>query len=75
MSLATLGHVHSRHDAYFLDMVLHDSQRIRPKLEYLLTGVRGSNMVAREMNRFDSKSTSWVGNFSQAERLVEPEIV
>ena len=57
MSLATLGHVHSRHDAYFLDMVLHDSQRIRPKLEYLLTGARGNNMSAHEMGGFDSKLT------------------
>ena len=59
-------------EAYFLDTVLHDSQRIRPKLEYLFTGVRGNNMVAHEMSGFDSKLTSWVGNSSLAEQLVEP---
>ena len=43
-------------DAYSLDTVLHDSQRIRPKPEYLFTGARG-NMGAREMSGFNSKST------------------
>jgi hypothetical protein len=41
-------------DAYFLDTVLHNSQRIRPTLEYLFTGARGNNMGVHEMSGFDS---------------------